>query len=510
MSARTRRRGRLFSQYAALLLFVYLLLGTRPGTPTLLPVDTFFRLDPLAALTAMLTTGAILPALLWSLVTIALALVAGRVWCGWICPMGTVLDWYTPRRAIGNKPRLSSRWRTVKYLLLFVILWAALLGNQTLIFLDPITLLTRTVTTAVLPALDVAFTAAEQTLYPVSWLNPVLSGLDSLVRGPILPVNPVAYESGFVLALLFAGVIALNGVAQRFWCRYLCPLGALLGLLSRWAWIRRVVGPTCNECHLCARQCPTGTIDVDNGSISDPAECTVCLECEVACKPGAVTFQGRWPITVPHFGYDPSRRHFLGALVTGVAGVSLLQVGPATQRTSPHLIRPPGGRENNLLQKCLRCGECVKACPTGGLQPALLQDGWEGLMTPVLVPRLGYCDYSCNTCGQVCPSGAIPRLDLEVKRTVIIGWAYIDQKRCLPWADHRSCIVCEEMCPVPDKAIKLDEVTVTDPTGKPVTIGRPRVERERCIGCGICEYQCPLAGEAAIRVYAPTDLSVIG
>ncbi|MGB6420756.1 MAG: 4Fe-4S dicluster domain-containing protein, partial [Anaerolineales bacterium] len=128
-----------------------------------------------------------------------------------------------------------------------------------------------------------------------------------------------------------------------------------------------------------------------------------------------------------------------------------------------------------------------------------------GLWTPILVPRLGYCDYSCSACGQVCPVEAIPALALEEKRTQVVGNAYINTNRCIAWSDHQDCIVCEEMCPVPDKAIYLEEATVILRGGETKRIQLPYVNRELCIGCGICEYKCPINGEAAIRVYVPGD-----
>jgi ferredoxin len=124
----------------------------------------------------------------------------------------------------------------------------------------------------------------------------------------------------------------------------------------------------------------------------------------------------------------------------------------------------------------------------------------DGLWSPTLVPRLGYCDYSCNACGQVCPTGAIPSLDLETKRATKIGTASVDQDRCLPWSQNTPCIVCEEMCPRAPKAIELDTIKMTDVSGQEIELQRPRVIPERCIGCGICEYKCPLEGEAAITV----------
>jgi formate hydrogenlyase subunit 6/NADH:ubiquinone oxidoreductase subunit I len=145
----------------------------------------------------------------------------------------------------------------------------------------------------------------------------------------------------------------------------------------------------------------------------------------------------------------------------------------------------------------------MKACPTSGLQPALLEAGLEGLWTPVLRSRLGYCDFACSACGQVCPSGAIPPLTLECKRRQVIGLAVIDKDRCLPWAEGTPCIVCEEMCPMPEKAVVLEEVTVTREDGRRERLARPRVVASRCIGCGICEYKCPLDGRSAIVVRPP-------
>jgi NAD-dependent dihydropyrimidine dehydrogenase PreA subunit len=142
----------------------------------------------------------------------------------------------------------------------------------------------------------------------------------------------------------------------------------------------------------------------------------------------------------------------------------------------------------------------VRACPTGALQPALFEGGIEGLWTPVMIPRLGYCNYACNACGQVCPVQAIPPLELDEKRQAVIGRAHIDRERCIAWAEDGECIVCEEMCPLPDMAIVLEHFDGRGRAGGRVVVQRPHVIEERCIGCGICEFKCPVVGEAAIRV----------
>jgi NAD-dependent dihydropyrimidine dehydrogenase PreA subunit len=195
------------------------------------------------------------------------------------------------------------------------------------------------------------------------------------------------------------------------------------------------------------------------------------------------------------------------AIGAAAAGVALVRSNWLSKREPPFLLRPPGVRQANpdvvAFTNCVRCSECVRACPTSALQPAVFEAGPEGIWTPVLVPRIGYCDYSCNACGQVCPVQAIPPLNLEEKRQAIIGKAYIDQDRCIAWADHGDCVVCEEMCPQPDKAVRMEEAQVLGVDGESLTVKLPHVLRERCIGCGICEYKCPVNGEAAIRVYVP-------
>jgi MauM/NapG family ferredoxin protein len=196
----------------------------------------------------------------------------------------------------------------------------------------------------------------------------------------------------------------------------------------------------------------------------------------------------------------------LAAMGASVVGVALAGVEPIARRGRATLIRPPGATLTDFSALCIRCGACVRVCPTQGLQPSLFEGGLQNLMTPRLVPRLGYCSYSCNACGQVCPTGAIPELALEDKQHTPIGLARIDRDRCLPWAYNIPCIVCEEVCPVADKAIWLEEVEAVNAQGETVLLQRPRVIKELCNGCGICEYQCPMGGESAVRVYAPTEV----
>jgi polyferredoxin len=503
------RRIRQTSQILFFALFLALLFVGLQRKTVFPFADFFFRINPLSALTSMLAARAWIPRLAWALIIIGLTILVGRVWCGWICPTGTLLEWITFRKARKREKAISPRWRTVKYVLLVVILVAAVFGNLTLLIFEPLALFTRAMTTVVIPGLNYTVNTSEGALYSLGFMRPAIDWLESVIRGPVLPVVQPVFESALLIAVLFFGILALNLLADRFWCRYLCPLGGLLGLLSKISFLRPIIGQACNGCSRCALMCKPGAIKTIPAAAESsreveimPGECTVCLDCLVNCNKDSLGFG---VVTKPAATqeFDLSRRQFLQSILAGAAGVVLLKTDLRLRTKNSRLIRPPGvDDENVFLSKCLRCSECMKVCPTTGLQPVQGEAGAEGLWTPVLVPRIGHCDYGCNACGQVCPSGAIPPLTLEQKREAVIGTAIVNRNRCLPWASDTPCIVCEEMCPTPQKSIRLEEVTVLDANGESVTLQRPVVLREICIGCGICENHCPLEGEAAIQVFS--------
>lgn len=474
---------------------------TYRGAEFIIPLDLFYRLDPLAAFSAMIASRALLPAMLLSLVMLALGIAFGRVWCGWLCPLGSILDWVSPR--MPNKLEQRRKWRGIKFVLLGVIFTTALLGNLSLLIFDPVTILNRAFGAAFVPAFNALVVGAETILYSLPPLQPLLDGFESSVRGTLLPAQQTYSQLGWMLALALGAVIGLNWIVPRFWCRYLCPLGAVYALEAKLYWLRPRAAAECDHCAKCVRVCPTSAMVVSKQGLTiDTAECIMCLNCAVECPTRAIQFRPALS-KIAHGSFELTRRQALTSLSFGLASVALFRSAPSAWRANPALIRPPGGVENDLVSKCIRCAECVKVCPTGGLQPSLLEGGLEGLWTPLLVLRLGYCDYACNACGQICPTGAIPLLSLPVKRETVIGTAYIDTNRCIPWSGYRPCIVCQEMCPLPVKAINLEQVDVMTPDGAQVHLQRPSVQHDRCIGCGICEYQCPLTGSAAIRVYAP-------
>jgi ferredoxin len=466
-------------------------------------VNIPLQLDPLAMLAQSIASRKVLSGAALALLTIGISLLLGRVWCGWFCPVGTVLDWIPIRSWKKKTPAVSDKLRGIKYILLLTILFAAILGNLSLMIFDPLTIGYRTLTAAIWPTLDQGITAVELALLRIPFLSSAVGWFDNLIRPEIFPLHPAEYRFGWLYGGFFLLLVGLNTLAPRFWCRYLCPLGGLLGICGKFSLVHCEVSESCSRCGSCLPACPTGAIQQGDLVFCDPGECTMCMACAVSCPTGQISFPAKNSgfLMQP---YDIERRKALLSIGAAAVGVGLLESSLISDTSNLKMIRPPGVINDELLSTCIRCGECSTVCPTHAIQMAVFDGGVEGFWTPVLVPRIGYCDYSCNACGQVCPVEAIPPLSLEVKRQQVIGKAEIDTDRCLPWAENQECIVCEEMCPIAEKAIKLEVFEVKTEERGIITLQRPRVVPNLCIGCGICEYKCPLPGAAAIQVTAHT------
>jgi ferredoxin len=311
-------------------------------------------------------------------------------------------------------------------------------------------------------------------------------------------------RSYWVSVGLFAAVLGLGLLGRRFWCRDVCPSGALYSVASLLRLRERRVGASCVGCGKCVAACAFDAIRSDFST--RPLACAWCTDCAAACPVDAIEFgwRRRREAAEPSAAEPrPSRRAFLGASAAGAfAGLGMLSsrpAGPGAKR----LLRPPGSvAEEPFLALCVRCGECIKACPGPVLHPAGLEAGLDAVWTPVAVPTWAGCHQECNFCGQVCPTGAIRPLPLEVKRRTHMGLAVVDPALCLPHRGEQDCRLCVDECTAAGyDAIALRDIELEvgevpegvlsdmylDAMG---SIPAPFVNPDACVGCGLCEYRC--------------------
>jgi polyferredoxin len=537
LSNLTLTRLRRLSQVVFLALFLFLLFRTEfrgslravQGDIRLPhPVRIFLEMDPLISISNAISTRALYRGLLWSLLIIIPTLFLGRFFCGWICPLGTLNHFFSDFRSEKKlgKRRIESnrykRWQTLKYYILIGLLISALFGGEIVGIMDPIALTVRSLALSVLPGIQYGVNAVLDFLYgsEVSLLRYSADALHLLLRETVLSFKQPYFRQGFFLGLIFIALLALNFRITRFWCRALCPLGAMLGLLSRWSilGLEKQVS-RCDDCDRCLLHCQGGD-DPIPGVAWRKAECHLCFNCVADCPESGIQFKffpvsaaspaaGRASLEGPNL----ARRRVLTSVAAGAAVLPLLRstTGFAVEQHE-RLVRPPGALdEANFLERCIRCGECMKVCPNNALHPTLVEAGLEGIWTPILVPRIGYCEPSCVLCGQVCPTGAIWEITSKEKawdpegadknaKPIRVGTAFFDHGRCLPWAMATECIVCEEWCPTSPKAIYLRPAEVVDAQGKGKQVRQPYVDPQLCVGCGACEFACPVQDRPAIYV----------
>jgi MauM/NapG family ferredoxin protein len=475
-----------YIQVLSLLLFSAFFFLATYQLPDWFPADLYLRLNPLLGLTAILASKEWIGRAFWSLILVVPTFVIGRFFCGYVCPMGAAIDFLDyllfrkkRRPSLKSEPHL----RKIKYVGLILFAAAALPGLSLVFFMDPIALLTRFYTFVLYPVAIILINLFLDLLRPVSRV------LGWVTLSHLHYPQPVFYMSVITL-MVFGGIIALNRLAPRFWCRYLCPLGALLSLISPLGLFKRRVSQDCNECLICQKSCPMGAIREGPKETFAP-ECIQCLNCEKVCPKEVISFPPSTPIGGEYSTLNLSRRGFFFSLTGGLALGFLGSQTPFASLQGKHpFIRPPGALpEADFLRTCIRCGECMKSCLTNTLQPCLWESGLAGLWSPKLGLRMAACEQNCNVCGKVCPTQAIRSLPLDEKNHAKIGTAVLRKEMCLVWAQNKLCLICDEICPY--NAIVF----------RPVEgYRRPVVVASRCNGCGYCEQRCPVRGESAIVV----------
>ncbi|MDM4014706.1 4Fe-4S binding protein [Roseiconus lacunae] len=462
-----------------------------------LPAESFLMLDPLVSLSTAIASRS----WVWSLGCAAAILIVcvfiPRGFCGYLCPLGTTIDlfdWAVGRRTKRFRVSGDGWWVHIKYYLLAGILVAAMFGVLVSGFFSAIPVITRGM------------------LFIV---DPLQNGWS---RGWHLV--PSLNAGHFVSILLFSAVLALGLLRPRFWCKYVCPSGAVFSLGNLFRVTERKVESSCIHCNKCVEICPFDAIKPD--FTTRVTDCTLCQTCAGVCPTHAIKFVERSNVVELKVINEPptgetelGRRGFL-SLAAGsaaaIAGGSAVAIGTKTfgaksARSLPVInrnddprpflpVRPPGSvPEQKFLEMCIRCGECFKACPNNVLQPESFQQGLEGLWTPMVNANWAGCESSCNACGQVCPTGAIRALPIEEKKAARMGLAIVNESTCLPYAGTEACDLCVQECQAAGyDAIEYTQVGAeVDSEGRPVEgtgFAAPVVLADKCVGCGLCQTRC--------------------
>lgn len=433
---------------------------------------------------------------------VLLTLVCGRVYCSVICPLGVLQDlvsgWAGRRKK--HRFRYSKALNGLRYVVLALFLAAMVAGfGAAATLLAPYSAYGRMVSQLLAPFYRWGNNGLA--LLAERWDSYAFYAVDVWFRS--WPVFLVA-----LLTLALIVVLAWRG--GRTYCNTICPVGTVLGVLSRWAWFRPVIDTSkCNACGLCARNCKASCIDVEQHRV-DTSRCVACMNCLDRCRRGAIRYAHKAPVVPSAAAEQPAakavnqgRRSFLTA-TAGLTLTSLLRAQEKTvdgglaviedkklpDRATP--IVPPGAQSaRHLARYCTACQLCVSACPNDVLRPST---GLATLMQPEMAYDRGYCRPECTRCSEVCPAGAIRPLSVADKSATQIGHAVWIKENCVPLTDGVDCGNCARHCPSGAILMVPSDPDVEDSPKIPV------VNVERCIGCGACENLCPVRPFSAIYV----------
>jgi len=453
-----------------------------------------------------LLTGASLS--LACIIIVIVTLAAGRIYCSVICPLGILQDVVIRLTArLKRKSGLATysrphTWLRQTFLWGIIIAAVAGWGGFALSLLDPYSNFGRIVSDIFRPLVTLANNAAVGAADKLGWhglyrVVPSWTGIGAL----LVPM--------FVLLL----VVVLAAWRGRLYCNTVCPVGTLLGWLSQRAAFRlRIDQSACRKCAACLHACKAHCIDLRAGSI-DFSRCVACYDCMDVCEEHGITYRFAWaqktPVTTPASQKssdtvtDPQRRAFISKTIVGIAGIAGIgrllaaDVKPHAEHDkaehnhhSPVICPPGAAGVERFLDRCTACHLCISECPTGVLQPAFLEYGILGLMKPRMDYRAAFCNFDCRRCGEVCPDGAIDVLALAAKHVAKIGEAHFNKDKCVVVTNGTDCAACSEHCPT--KAV------TTIPYGDNLRL--PSLNDDLCIGCGACEYACPVKPDKAIKV----------
>lgn len=420
---------------------------------------------------------------------IVLTLLFGRVYCSSLCPMGIFQDivaWF--RKKKHKKYGYRKPHTVLRYTILAVCIVCLLSGFTILAgIVDPYSAYGRMAVNLFKPVYAAGNNLLENIL--VRFDNYSLYRVDISVRSWV----------SFVVALvtlLTIGFLAFR--YGRLYCNTICPVGTLLGLLSKYSLFKiRIDESKCNSCGLCQTKCKSSCIDSKAHRI-DYSRCVDCFTCLDHCKHKALVFSWKRKQNEEKPVLDNSKRRFVATLATGamIAPQAWARKGEALASglhpyKKKQAISPPGARSMERLQQhCTACHLCVARCPSHVLKPAWTEYGLKGVMQPYMSFEKGFCNFDCTVCSDVCPNGALQPLTKEEKHLTQVGRVVFVEENCIVHTDGTNCGACSEHCPT--QAVSMipyrDELTI------------PSVNPDICVGCGGCEYVCPVRPYRAIYV----------
>lgn len=431
---------------------------------------------------------------------IVVTLIFGRIYCSVVCPLGVMQDTIARFGLRGKKKRNRYSYSTglawLRYIMLGTLIGAIVVGVGLIpALLDPYGAYGRIVQNLFAP------------IY--GWLNNLLAKAAES-RGSYLFYQTDVWIRDFVtFAIAATTLIAIAILAWRngrTYCNTICPVGTVLGALSRFSWLKPVIDTSkCNSCGLCARRCKAACIDSKEHRI-DYTRCVACFDCIDNCRQGAISYRHRRAekkAQPDSSATDTSRRNFMTGLgvIAATAAINAKNVkvdgGLAVilDKKAPRRVTPivPAGAQGlrHLAEHCTGCQLCVAACPNGVLRPSTRL---ESLMRPESSYERGYCRPECTACSDVCPAGAILPISRAEKSSIQIGHAVWVMENCVPLADGVECGNCARHCPA--GAITM----VPSELGNDSSLKIPAINEERCIGCGACENLCPARPFSAIYV----------
>lgn len=462
---------------AVFILFLLTFLGNETISAAL--SDTLLHFQLIPSLLQFIHSPGGLAGLCLFIILLA-SLVFGRFYCSFLCPLGMLQDIliriFRPR---GKKHTYLRSYPKVSCGLLFLTIILALIGSLSLLnLLDPYSLFGRMAAhpfkTLVLEGNNMIVNVLEQfDIYGLTFK-----------RQHHIPISILAIAMGS-----FGIVLMFSVISGRGYCNTICPLGAFLGIVSRFSFFRFVIDKEkCRSCRLCEDVCKAGCIDLDKLEI-DASRCVTCFNCTDTCRNRALEYKYQFPI--PSRQRTPYRRRFL--LISAAAGGTFLSAALPIRLTALEAmglgkapIMPPGARRlSDFIQRCTACHLCVSVCPTNVMTPAYLKYGIGGIMQPQLDYRIGHCDFECHACGQVCPTGAITSLSLQKKKLTRIGTVSLNKTKCIVHVKKKHCGACGEACPT----------HAIFPVEKGLVLF-PEINTDYCIGCGACEHACPTQPKA--------------